>query len=96
MMIIKVSFKCVCSLNKYFWFASKRSLQDPVPFKQEIVLIKLIKLYRSANFLGLLLSGLKIKISYYNLLFIRNTINGNNLRWPVEKVSCILSRRFIN
>ena len=60
MMITKASFKCIIFLSEYFWFVSKRSLQDPVPLKQVIVLIKLIKLYRSANSLMYLLSGVKL------------------------------------
>ena len=74
-MITKASFNAFVFLNEYFWFVSKRSMQDPVPLKQVVVLIKLIKLYRSTNSLMHLLSRVN-----YNLLPIRNTMKVNNLR----------------
>ena len=37
MMITKASLNAFIFLNKYFWFVSKRSMQDPVPLKQVVV-----------------------------------------------------------
>ena len=54
-------YLCFVFLNEYFWFVIKGSIQDPLPLKQVVVLIKLIKLYRSTNSFMLLLYGVKLK-----------------------------------
>ena len=81
-MITKASRKCVCIFKRVFLVCqvSRRSMQDPIPLKQVVVLIELIILYRSTNSLMLLLSGVKLKSIINFFLHVRNTIKVNNLR----------------
>ena len=79
-MITKASRNVFVFLSECFLFVSRRSMQDPIPLKQVVVLIELIILYRSTNSLMLLLSGVKLKSIINFFLHVRNTIKVNNLR----------------